>query len=125
MNRRYYLGAMVSFLVAGCATVPYVEHQGCDVVDVDIRGRYQGECNSKQQAHGYGKSVGADTYQGNFYYGMKHGSGVYIWSNGDRFTGSFREDKPHGRGVMMYIDGVREEGIWQDGIPTQTTIIQG
>lgn len=124
MNRRCWLSAMVSFLVVGCATSQNIEHRGCDVADPDIRGYYQGQCNSQGQAHGYGKSVGTDTYQGDFYSGLKHGNGVYIWRNGDRYTGQFKADRPHGRGVMMYIDGWREEGVWQDGVPSQTKLIQ-
>ncbi len=88
----------------GVAQVPHV---GCYVVDVRLRGSYNGECR-KGKAYGRGKAVGIDTYQGGFINGVKNGRGTYVWANGDRYIGQFKGGKEYGRGMMIYADGTRE-----------------
>jgi hypothetical protein len=63
----------------------------CMVVDPDLQGTYTGQC-VRGLADGQGKAVGRDTYVGEFKAGMKHGQGVYSWSDGARFEGEYRNN---------------------------------
>ena len=46
--------------------------------------------------------------------GLKHGKGLYTWSNGDRYEGSFWLDKREGEGILYYSSGGRYEGYWKN-----------
>ncbi|MCK5719793.1 MAG: hypothetical protein KAH84_07575 [Thiomargarita sp.] len=108
VDKKCFTGKFIN----GIAQVP---HTGCEVVDIRLRGQYIGKCNVNNQAHGQGKAVGIDKYQGEFFNGTPNGKGTYIWTNGDRFIGQFKNGQMHGRGVMKYIDGYDEIGKWTRG----------
>ncbi|MCP4104236.1 MAG: tetratricopeptide repeat protein [Desulfobacteraceae bacterium] len=85
----------------------------CFVIDKAIIGTYQGECKDGI-AQGIGKSIGKNTYDGEFFEGYKHGKGVYIWSDGNSYEGEFSKGRMHGKGVYTWSDGGRYEGIFEN-----------
>ena len=104
---------LVTFSVSGCALFRPA-HQGCMVVDPDLRGQYVGQCQNNV-AHGRGKAVGKDTYEGEFFEGQTHGQGVYIWSDGDKYVGQFNMGAVHGKGTMIIKNGTeRISGTWEN-----------
>lgn len=111
MTSRLSIIALLMMILTGCATT--VPHQGCYVADSQLRGRYTGECRGSK-AYGWGKSIGRDTYEGEFIDGVPNGKGTYVWRDGDKYIGQFRNGKADGRGVMIYADGKRVEGLWQN-----------
>lgn len=103
---------LILFLLTS-ACVRDVIHKGCYVADVYLRGQYIGECRDNM-AHGRGRAVGEDIYEGDFIQGVLHGHGVYIWYDGDRFVGQFRNGRIHGNGVLIKKNGERQAGRWEN-----------
>jgi len=63
------------------------------------------------QVHGKGEYLSkALKYQGEFKDGLKHGSGILVWTNGDRYEGEFVEDKPSGKGKWQFANRDSYEG---------------
>jgi hypothetical protein len=90
--------------------------QDCTVAKDSLKGVYTGDCKNGK-AHGKGKAVGADTYEGDFRSGLPDGEGTYTWSNGNVFRGHFAKGLLDGKGVFMYKrknagDSVLE-GFWK------------
>lgn len=115
INRQIFSlwGVMILLILVGCpATVP--QHKGCYVADSDLRGTYTGECKN-DKAHGFGKAVGKDTYEGEFVEGVINGTGTYLWSNGNRYVGKFQNGERHGLGTKIYKDGRRVAEEWEKG----------
>lgn len=102
----------ISLLLTACATTP--AHKGCYVADPYVNGVYTGNCRFGR-AHGLGKAVGTDSYEGHFIDGIFNGQGIYTWAGGDRYEGQFKDGKPHGQGTIFYTNGTRETGVWQNG----------
>ena len=96
------------------------------------------------KAHGRGErrwtsgDDGGNIYQGGFINGMKEGSGVLLfadgeiydgdwkadrregrgketWADGSGYEGEFRQGKKEGRGKMKYANGDIYDGDWRDG----------
>lgn len=112
LNSTKYLFGIISLLfIVSCTTV--VPHKGCYVADPYVNGVYTGECQNGV-AHGKGKAVGRDIYEGEFREGQFDGEGVYIWEDGDRYIGRFKEGHLSGNGVMIYTNGERVEGLWEN-----------
>ncbi|MCP4104116.1 MAG: tetratricopeptide repeat protein [Desulfobacteraceae bacterium] len=53
------------------------------------------------KAYGYGKSVGKNTYEGNFVQGYMHGKGIYTWSDGTFYNGEFENDEAKDVGILF------------------------
>ena len=67
--------------------------------------------------HGKGEYVSkAFQYDGEFKEGLKHGSGTYVWENGDRYEGEFLEDRPSGKGKYRFASGDTYEGEVKAGV---------
>ena len=90
----------------------------CRVMVDDIAGSYEGEC-LKGKAHGQGKAIGKDTYEGEFKKGYPDGKGTYTWINGDYFVGEFVKGEREGEGKMVYAsvnaDSV-QSGYWEEDV---------
>ncbi|HYC34921.1 MAG TPA: caspase family protein [Usitatibacter sp.] len=67
--------------------------------------------------HGKGEySSKSFKYEGEFQEGLKHGSGIYVWENGDRYEGTFAEDRADGQGKYRFANGDTYEGQVKGGV---------
>ena len=55
-----------------------------------------------------------DHYQGEFKNGLKHGFGMYFFSNGDKYVGEYKDSKKHGQGTFTFADGSKWVGAWEN-----------
>ena len=93
--------------------------QTCEVDKETLKGTYSGDCK-KNKAHGKGKAIGTDTYEGDFKNGIPDGSGTYTWSNKNVFEGKYVKGLREGKGVMTFkkegsADSV-VEGFWKKDV---------
>jgi len=103
---------ILSFLFS----VPLLHAQNsCQVNLIELDGTYEGDCRGGL-AHGEGKAIGQDTYQGEWKKGFPHGVGVYKYANGDVYEGSFERGRREGQGTLTFSDGESREGIWQNDL---------
>src|SRR6186997_391936 len=90
--------------------------QTCEVDKESLKGTYAGDCK-KNKAHGKGKAVGVDTYEGEFKNGIPDGQGTYTWSNKNVFEGKYLKGLREGKGKMtMKREGAQDsvvEGFWK------------
>ena len=90
--------------------------QTCEVDKESLKGTYTGDCK-KNKAHGKGKAVGVDTYEGEFKNGIPDGQGTYTWSNKNVFEGKYLKGLREGKGKMtMKRAGAQDsvvEGFWK------------
>jgi len=90
--------------------------QTCEVDKESLKGTYTGDCK-KNKAHGKGKAVGIDTYEGEFKNGVPDGQGTYTWSNKNVFEGKYLKGLREGKGKMtMKREGAQDsvvEGFWK------------
>ena len=90
--------------------------QTCEVDKESLKGTYTGDCK-KNKAHGKGKAVGVDTYEGDFKNGIPDGEGTYTWSNKNVFEGKYLKGLREGKGKMtMKREGAQDsviEGFWK------------
>jgi len=82
--------------------------------------KYTGQVNKDGQPHGQGSFVSTkeginkgDRYEGNFVNGLKHGKGIYTWSNGEKFDGQF-ENNLRVEGTYYYKEGAIFKGTYQN-----------
>jgi hypothetical protein len=117
-NILFMLGMTAFLVIAGCATTstpttptkptptspqtdcpadlkskPETPVMDCYVAEPKLYGHYKGICQNGK-AHGQGKAIGKDVYQGQFVNGLPHGQGVYMWGDGKCFTGQFKQGVP-------------------------------
>ena len=90
--------------------------QTCEVDKESLKGTYNGDCK-KNKAHGKGKAVGVDTYEGDFKNGIPDGAGTYTWSNKNVFEGKYLKGLREGKGKMtIKREGAQDsiiEGFWK------------
>jgi len=93
--------------------------QDCLVEPASIKGTYTGDCK-KGKANGKGKSVGTDSYEGDFRAGLPEGNGTYTWSNGNVFTGQFVKGLKQGKGKLFMKGSASAdsiiEGYWKNDV---------
>jgi uncharacterized caspase-like protein len=79
-------------------------------------GDYKEDKDKLQVMHGKGEFIDKNfKYTGEFKDNVKHGRGIYVWSDGSRFDGDFRDDKPSGKGKWEFANGDRYEGEVTNG----------
>jgi len=97
----------------------YTYSQDCAVDKESLRGTYTGDCK-KGKAHGKGKAVGADIYEGDFKNGVPDGQGVYTWSNKNMFDGRYVKGLKDGKGTLTFRrEGAQDsivEGYWKKDV---------
>jgi hypothetical protein len=90
--------------------------QTCEVDKESLKGTYTGECK-KNKAHGKGKAIGVDIYEGEFKNGIPDGNGTYTWSNKNVFEGKYVKGLREGKGTMtIKREGAQDsviEGFWK------------
>ena len=57
-----------------------------------------------------------DRYEGEFYHGMRHGSGTLFYSNGDFFFGDFKNGTIHGKGSYTKPGVYKVAAVWENNI---------
>jgi hypothetical protein len=115
MAKTIYLKAKVAvlalLLLSFCAY-----SQNCEVERESLKGTYSGDCK-KNKAHGKGKAMGADTYEGEFKNGVPAGTGKYTWSNKNIFEGKYVKGLREGKRTMTFKkEGGQDstvEGFWK------------
>ena len=53
-------------------------------------------------------------YEGEFANNLKHGFGVYEWSDGTKYEGNFVEDRKDGLGTYYFYNGDKYEGNFKE-----------
>lgn len=102
---------------------PNETQESCRVRLPDLAGSYDGECR-RGKAHGQGKAIGRDTYEGEFAKGLPHGHGTYTWATGDYYEGEFVKGAKEGEGKMVFApvkaDSVQTDsvqvGLWKNDL---------
>jgi hypothetical protein len=93
-----------------------VAQENCMVLKPEIAGKYTGKCKDGL-ANGKGKSVGQDTYIGQFSKGWPQGSGTYTWANGDTYVGEWLQGLRQGEGIYKFkLNGkdTAVTGLWEN-----------
>lgn len=91
----------------------YVYSQECIVISEALKGKYEGGCE-KGKAHGNGKAIGMDSYEGEFRNGFPDGKGMYIWKDGHYFIGRYKKGIKEGRGTCT--SKVQQEKIQSSAV---------
>ena len=93
--------------------------QNCEVDKESLKGTYTGDCK-KNKAHGKGKAIGKDSYEGEFKNGLPDGQGVYTWSNKNAFSGKYIKGLREGKGIMTFKEEGKKdsviEGYWKKDV---------
>lgn len=112
LNLTIIAALIMLFVVSGYA------QDNCKVLVPELSGDYVGKCK-KGFAHGKGKAVGIDTYEGSFRKGLPNGGGVYTWASGATYKGSWVYGMREGEGVYKFKyqgnDSI-QSGIWDNDI---------
>ena len=90
----------------------------CKVLVPELNGTYLGKCK-KGLAHGFGKAVGKDTYEGTFKKGLPNGQGLYTWASGATYDGEWVYGQRDGLGVYTFNYHGRDsiqKGKWDGDI---------
>jgi hypothetical protein len=85
-------------------------------------GTYLGQYVTKEDGtpaeHGTGLFIwsNGDRYEGEYVMGARTGLGTFQWADGKIYEGEFEDDRRHGLGKMTWTDGTVYEGDFEDGI---------
>jgi len=116
----FWLGAMAFLALAGCETTPTetvpesrptTPQMNCEVVVPELYGHYKGGCE-RGKAHGRGKAIGKNLYEGEFVNGYPEGQGTYIWADEAQFVGQFKKGEPQVPHVGCYVADPRLSGTY-------------
>ncbi|NOY49107.1 MAG: hypothetical protein GXO88_00850 [Chlorobi bacterium] len=114
--KKYIMSGLL--IVAVLFSISCSAQNNCKVLMDSLKGTYNGKCK-KGLAHGLGKAVGADTYEGRFRKGYPDGKGVYTWASGDVYDGTWKMGQRDGEGVYRFaFDGHDsiQSGIWRKDV---------
>jgi hypothetical protein len=118
MTKTIFLKANSACLVLLVFSI-YTYGQNCDVDRESLKGTYTGDCK-KNKAHGKGKAIGTDIYEGEFKNGIPDGQGTYTWSNKSTFEGKYVKGLREGKGTMTFkMEGGPDsvlEGYWKKDV---------
>jgi len=101
-------------LMFSLASVYLFSQNYCKVLKPEIAGNYLGKCKNGL-AHGKGKAVGKDTYEGQFNKGLPDGKGTYTWSTGEVYKGEWKDGFQEGEGQYKFKKNGNDttiSGIW-------------
>jgi hypothetical protein len=59
-----------------------------------------------------GAEENTNSYEGEYFQDMKHGSGEFRWQTGGFYKGNYHYDVKQGFGVMTWTDGSVYKGCW-------------
>ncbi|RYY48330.1 MAG: hypothetical protein EOO06_10575 [Chitinophagaceae bacterium] len=94
---------LFSSMLSAVVLMSTAEAQSNCKVSVDaLTGTYTGDC-SDGKAHGTGKAVGLDSYEGQFKNGFPEGTGTYTWADKSTYTGTFKKGLMDGKGELRYM----------------------
>jgi len=99
------------------------QKDSCKVLLPEIAGNYTGKCLNGL-AHGKGKAVGTDTYEGIFSHGLPDGKGKYTFNNGNIYQGYWKNGVMEGRGKLTLFVNEKKQvqrGYWKNGEYVGTT----
>ncbi len=95
----------------------FLPDDDCTVLLPKISENYEGDCK-RGKAHGVGKAVGEDSYEGEFKKGLPEGNGTYTWSNGDVYQGNWKDGLKEGEGKLVIKRETQPDsilvGFWKD-----------
>ncbi len=93
-------------------TIPY-DNASTKPLRVFSDGKYDGELRNGKR-HGSGNFLweNGDCYDGDWQNDMRHGTGIYQSSDGRVYKGEWKEDKKHGKGKLVLVNGDKYEGEW-------------
>ncbi|MEJ7609744.1 MAG: hypothetical protein WKF88_01055 [Ferruginibacter sp.] len=109
---RYKINAIKcgALFFAVILTVSATAQTSCEVSAQELKGNYSGECKGGK-AHGTGKAIGLDMYEGNFKNGYPDGEGWYTFKDGNFYKGSFKKGQRSGAGEFHYLKVNSEDSI--------------
>jgi len=107
---------IILFLVFSWISFNLSAQENCMVLKPEIAGKYMGKCKDGL-ANGKGKSVGKDTYVGQFSKGWPQGIGTYTWANGDSYVGAWVQGLRQGEGTYKFKSNGKDStvtGLWEN-----------
>lgn len=122
LSRRAPSLLLMACLALGAAPAHAATDTNCWVADETLRGNFQGTCvNGKAQGEGRAWQQGGAYYEGHFDQGLRSGTGVMVYANGDTYSGDWLNDRFDGTGRYAYGDfspwrGDVYFGGWRNGL---------
>lgn len=72
--------------------------------------------NDKFQGQGTFIWKNRDMHHGEFKYGLKHGKGKLLKSDGTGYEGSWKNDKEDGEGIYTTQEHGPKKSLWKEGV---------
>jgi hypothetical protein len=98
-----------------------MDRDGLQIIKITYdNGTYIGEYHSKNGTpieNGTGLFIwsNGDRYEGEYIMGSRTGHGSFVWADGRRYDGEFKNDIRSGNGRIAWVDGTVYEGDFEDG----------